>query len=190
MKRTGIKATEAELERLKAAASAPVIGGPGMGMPQDPAKLAHEIALEHGLPEIPGFYGCDLATGEFLTADNAPIPEGLADKVQPSARELADRVLGKAVHPAAVDRLFAVWPEAIVEVTHSPATMEPRFTVVSIKRDAEAAKTDGHVTREATCSSLDQFDRRAGIRIAFDRCLREAVRREDHGRVDGRGRTL
>jgi len=29
-------------------------------------ERCHAVALAHGLPEIPGFYGCDLKTGEFV----------------------------------------------------------------------------------------------------------------------------
>ena len=32
-------------------------------------ERCHEIALSHGLPEITGFYGCDLATGEFVRTE-------------------------------------------------------------------------------------------------------------------------
>ena len=34
----------------------------------NPAKEAHRFALAHGLPEITGYYGCDLRTGEFVKA--------------------------------------------------------------------------------------------------------------------------
>jgi len=171
MKRTGIRATEEEIADLKAAASAPVMMVGGVSTHRDPAKLAHEIALKHGLPEIPGFYGIDLGTGEFLAADNAPLPEGgLADKVQPSARELAERVLGKAVHPQAIDRLFELEPDAEVEVEHAPAGMRPRFTVVRIGRKEGRLQL---AAAEATCSPSDQFDRRRGIRLAFGRALRQ-----------------
>ncbi len=30
-------------------------------------RACHAIALKHDLPEIEGFYGCDLETGEFVT---------------------------------------------------------------------------------------------------------------------------
>lgn len=30
-------------------------------------ERCHKIALSHGLPEISGFYGCDLETGEFVS---------------------------------------------------------------------------------------------------------------------------
>lgn len=37
-----------------------------------PAERTHERARAHGLPEIQGFYGCDLATGEFVKAKGPP----------------------------------------------------------------------------------------------------------------------
>jgi len=36
--------------------------------PESPQQVAHKLALSHGLPEIPGYYGCDLQTGEFVKA--------------------------------------------------------------------------------------------------------------------------
>jgi hypothetical protein len=30
-------------------------------------ERCHKIALKHSLPEIKGFYGCDLETGEFVS---------------------------------------------------------------------------------------------------------------------------
>lgn len=197
MKRTGIKATEEEIDTLKAAASTSgmMIGGVP---PRDPAKLAHEIALRHGLPEIPGFYGIDLATGEFLAADNAPLPEGLADKVQPSRREIAEKVLGKAVHPDALTRLLELWPEAQVEVRHDRTWRGVLFTGkrVQLRRTTveiwegeknpiplpeDQRPNHRHVTREAVCHSGDTFQRREGIRIAFERCLREVTNRSGAG---------
>lgn len=68
MNRTGVFATPEEIERLSAAASQPVMflsGGQPMG--EDVAVTCHLLALAHGLPEIPGRYGCDLKTGEFVS---------------------------------------------------------------------------------------------------------------------------
>jgi hypothetical protein len=68
MKRLNVFATPKEIENIKAAASAPVIylsGGTPMG--GDPLKMAHSAALAHGLPEIPGYYGIDLKSGEFVS---------------------------------------------------------------------------------------------------------------------------
>lgn len=65
MTRTGVFATAAQIERIKGAMSAPLIML-HMGMPPSPLEIAHVCALEAGLPEIPGYYGCDLENGEFL----------------------------------------------------------------------------------------------------------------------------
>lgn len=112
---------------------------------------------------------------------------------------MAERVLGKAVHPAAIERLFEVWPKAQVEVRHSyfmgsrPSgrRVELRRTVVEIWEGeknpillpAVYPINHRHVTRSAVCHPEDTFDRRVGIRLAFDRCLREAVRRAEPDRV-------
>lgn len=66
MKYTGVIATKEEIQQMKDAANQPyiMIGG---HWPESPQKVCHEIALKHGLPEIPGYYGCDLRTGEFVT---------------------------------------------------------------------------------------------------------------------------
>ena len=32
-------------------------------------RTVHQYALEEGLPEIPGYYGIDTATGEFLKTE-------------------------------------------------------------------------------------------------------------------------
>lgn len=82
MRRTGVFATREEVARLKEqagqAAETPAIAlsvADGLAG-RDFASLArerlmhwcHEAALAHGLPEVPGWYGCDLETGEFLEA--------------------------------------------------------------------------------------------------------------------------
>lgn len=69
MKRLNVFASAQEIENIKAAASAPVMylsGGQPMG--GDPLKMAHAAALSHGLPEIQGYYGIDLKSGEFVSA--------------------------------------------------------------------------------------------------------------------------
>jgi hypothetical protein len=64
--RTGVYATDEQKERMRAAMSAPVILVGGVG-PRSPQQVAHACALEQGLPEIRGYYGCDLETGEFVS---------------------------------------------------------------------------------------------------------------------------
>jgi hypothetical protein len=76
MNYTGVKATEEEkaemLELLKTAQSTPVILLGGVDVAgravDDMLKRTHEIAMSHGLPEVEGYYGCDLRTGEFVSA--------------------------------------------------------------------------------------------------------------------------
>ena len=61
MRSLGVFATAEEVDHLKRVLNMPyiVIGG----------VATHRIALAHGLPEIPGYYGCDLRTGELVQAD-------------------------------------------------------------------------------------------------------------------------
>lgn len=124
-----------------------------------------------------------------------------------SPRALAARILGYAVHPYAVDRLFEVWPEAQVEVRHDRVwrgipfkgnRRQLRRTVVEIWEGEKNPKplpkgqkpNHRHVTRQAICAAEDTFERAKGIDIAFRRALREAVRRTDPARVSGFKRTL
>lgn len=66
MIKTGVFATEEEIETMKRALDTPymIFGGKP---PRSAAEVAHSLALAHGLPEIPGRYGCDLRTGEFVS---------------------------------------------------------------------------------------------------------------------------
>lgn len=63
--RTGVFATPEEMEHVRNVANLPymIVGG---YPPPGPAETIHRAALAHDLPEIPGYYGMDLATGEFL----------------------------------------------------------------------------------------------------------------------------
>lgn len=81
MKYLNIFATEEEQEDLKKdliqAQNTPVIafsgshamrGGLSGDVWQALKEKCHKLALKHGLPEIPGFYGCDLSkNGEFVS---------------------------------------------------------------------------------------------------------------------------
>jgi hypothetical protein len=69
MRRLKVFATQEEIKMLKDLLNAPYIAFGGVE-PPDVQKRTHEIALKHGLPEIPGYYGCDLSTGEFVSADD------------------------------------------------------------------------------------------------------------------------
>jgi hypothetical protein len=67
MTRTGVFADAKEIASIKNAAAMPLIAL-NAGMPPSPREVAHRIALAHGLPEVSGYYGIDLTTGEFLKA--------------------------------------------------------------------------------------------------------------------------
>jgi len=64
MKRTGVFATDEEVERLKEPVPYMIVGGVE---PMTALQKCHAMALEHGLPEISGYYGIDLKTKEFVT---------------------------------------------------------------------------------------------------------------------------
>ena len=80
MERTNIFATKEEVKLLKKelinAQNTPVIafsskhalekGGFAGEVWQELKEHCHKLALKHGLPEIQGFYGCDLENGEFV----------------------------------------------------------------------------------------------------------------------------
>ena len=69
---TGVYATEEEVEELRTLAETPAdrpllyLGGVDTGRQAEAAlyQRCHELALAHGLPEIPGHYGID--GGEFI----------------------------------------------------------------------------------------------------------------------------
>jgi hypothetical protein len=67
MIKTGVFATDDQKQLMRDAMQAPyiVVGGYG---PRSPQQVAHDCALKCGLPEIEGYYGCDLLTGEFVSA--------------------------------------------------------------------------------------------------------------------------
>ena len=66
MKKTGVFATAAEVAELKGIANLPVmkIFEPRPNI----QKVCHAMALKHGLPETPGYYGIN-NDGEFLDRD-------------------------------------------------------------------------------------------------------------------------
>lgn len=63
--KVGVTLTPEEIKSVKTALATPVIA-PGGVWPESPQKMVHRMALAHGLPEIPGYYGADLKTGEIL----------------------------------------------------------------------------------------------------------------------------
>lgn len=68
MIRTGVFLTEDEIETVKKVLSLPyiVVGG---SPPPSVQETVHRLALGKGLPEIPGYYGADLATGEVVRSE-------------------------------------------------------------------------------------------------------------------------
>lgn len=78
IKRLGVFATSDEIAHIKHCQSMPIMGftnpappGPGVSpvipLCESPQQAAHRAALAHGLPEIEGYYGIDLANGEFVS---------------------------------------------------------------------------------------------------------------------------
>lgn len=102
------------------------------------------------------------------------------------AKERNARVLGKAVHPAALARLHELFPSARVNVEHEATPVElphgtqkmsRRFyqrpsheTRVFIDLDGDK-RPGGTIFGTATCHHEDNFDRRKGIELAFRRAL-------------------
>lgn len=68
MQGTGIYATDEQLEQMRSALKQPYLLGSGGVEPLSPLQVSHNCALAAGLPEIQGYYGCDLKTKEFVTA--------------------------------------------------------------------------------------------------------------------------
>lgn len=125
------------------------------------------------------------STGEGLKSLSR-LDEEAANERMEEARARAEQVLGKGVHPAAVERLFEVWPEAQVAVAHERELRAHSYTYVEVWIGNKSARDKPHglhVTRNAKCHPDDQFNRRTGVRIAFDRCLREVVRRAEPERL-------
>jgi hypothetical protein len=106
-------------------------------------------------------------------------------------------VLGRAVHPAALDRLHELFPEARVNVEHEAHPVEllkgsmkmsRRFyqrpsheTRVFIDLDGDK-RPGGTIFGTATCHHEDNFDRRKGITLAYRRAL-DIARRTSASRI-------
>lgn len=67
MIRTKVIATKPELKQIAELVkdASAIVGGTTWSRLQE---VVHDLALTHGLPEIPGFYGLDQKNGEFLRA--------------------------------------------------------------------------------------------------------------------------
>ena len=57
-------ATPKEIEQMKSAVQMPYLII-GEHCSESPQVMCHRFALLHKLPEVKGFYGCNLRTGEF-----------------------------------------------------------------------------------------------------------------------------
>ncbi len=66
VKRTGVFATQEEVDHVNACFSTPIMAIGGKYM-TDPWEYLDRYAKEHGLPETEGHYGLDPANREFLT---------------------------------------------------------------------------------------------------------------------------
>lgn len=109
--------------------------------------------------------------------------EATADGEDPLAgmppRDLS-KVLGKAPHPRAINRMVQIWPKAYVNVEHGTTRHDGtdyRYTRVFIyefdpKTDDDATPTPRLIQGLARCHPSDQFCRRKGIELAFRRALR------------------
>lgn len=113
-----------------------------------------------------------------------------------AAQERNARVLGKAVHPAALARLHELFPDARVAVEHEATPVElphgtqkmsrrvyqrpSHETRVFIDLDGDR-RPGGTIFGTATCHHEDNFDRRKGIELAFRRAL-DIARRNYKGR--------
>lgn len=65
--RTNVFLSEDEVEAVKGQMGVPYLVFNGRP-PESPRQMIHRFALRHGLPDVPGYYGADLATGEILVS--------------------------------------------------------------------------------------------------------------------------
>lgn len=110
-------------------------------------------------------------------------------------RQMSELALGKAVHPAAIARLYEIFPEAKVEVTHGdsphpqlPDGLQPGDRA-AVKRFSEKAPRyrwttvtvftpDGDVlANTASFYPPVQFSRRRGVSFAFRGLLKDISER-------------
>lgn len=68
MTRTNVFATAEQLTNLNAVAKPQPAITLNIPTGSTALQLAHKYALQNGLPEVSGYYGCDLETGEFVSA--------------------------------------------------------------------------------------------------------------------------
>lgn len=109
------------------------------------------------------------------------------------------RALGRAVHPAALDRLHELFPDATVTVEHviyrvplapdapvrmgGPRDRRQHATRVWIDLEGDwqpnqgVSRPSSSIYADASCHPDDNFDRRKGIELAFRRALDVARQR-------------
>lgn len=91
-------------------------------------------------------------------------------------RQRAERTLGHAAFPEALDRVFAIWPEAHVHIQHTqpdgedenghPTWSQHRQTVIEIRPHLNDKRVQ--IFGEVRChESEDQYDRIEGNKLAF-----------------------
>lgn len=67
MRYTGVHMTPEQIQSVKDHAKTPMIMLQ-CGPPQTTLQFVHSLAIAAGLPEIEGYYGADLRTGEFVSS--------------------------------------------------------------------------------------------------------------------------
>lgn len=115
-------------------------------------------------------------TRERLLAETVEI------EVVSHPRQMAEKVLGKGPHPAAIRRLFELWPEARVSIRYTDRRydgVDSKVTTVVIAASPTTPATEA-VYAEARCRlDCDTWNRRHGIRLAFNRALKLVKVAED-----------
>lgn len=95
--------------------------------------------------------------------------------------KLARKALGNAVHESALRRLFDLWPDAVVDVSHADGSREgvpSRVTRVWIRYNddvsiASMPERTVYALGEARCRlDQDNWLRQRGIKLAFNRALK------------------
>lgn len=91
--------------------------------------------------------------------------------------ERAHIALGHAVHPAAFDRLFELWPQASITVRHGRGRhdgVDLKITYVNIAKQRDPVPTAATPVAlgSARCRlDCDNWNRRTGVALAFNRAL-------------------
>lgn len=121
------------------------------------------------------------------------LPLDLIVGQNPAAEARNRKVLGRAIHPQALARVHDFWPDAYITVRHtyerlpddrepqrmdSTPTLTRQITTVTIRpRKGDAL----YISGTAECHPHDQWVRRDGVRLAFNRAL-ERLRKSERQR--------